>query len=371
MKNKSNKMNIKDILSHARKFNKLHGALKLKRKILNKRLKNEICRNILKRKQIKINKELKKLKFNKLANIDNISERDLANIKKYSAYPLKTLQQIAKVRNINNNMPKKDIIYALVRSEPVINEEKYISYLNNNSNNNIHNKINEISMQLFEVSPYINKKALKDIKKRLHAIQKLTKITRSEKNKILKELNSISVDLKFERKKMKSDYRDDNYVNIEDIEYNFGDIDNYYQPILTSSLFNNSYQRYHVRGDPDRNMSLNTYFDKIIPYLRMLIDENKLYEQKIQLDMGINMVHISEQRRITHFSRSDNVICLPSIDINEIINQLLASLYEKYEEDLTISHASSSFSYESVEEFNIHFNKIDLKRGASYIEASG
>ena len=84
--------------------------------------------------------------------------------------------------------------------------------------------------------------------------------------------------------------------------------------------------------------------------------------------MGINMVHISEQKRITHFSKSDNIICLPSSDTNEIINQLLTSLYEKYEQDLTISHASSSFSYESVEELNIHFNKIDLKRGASFIE---
>ena len=172
-------------------------------------------------------------------------------------------------------------------------------------------------MQLFEVSQYMSEKALKDIKKRLHAIKKLTKITRSEKNKLLKELNSVSTDLKFKRKNMISDYRDDNYANIDDIEYIFGDIDNYYQPILTSSLFNNSYQKYHFRGDPDRNMSVNTYFDKIIPYLRMLIDENKLYEQKIQLDMGINMVHISEQRRIMHFSRSNNVICLPSSDTND------------------------------------------------------
>ena len=53
MKNKSKKMNVKDILSHARKFNKLHEAFKLKRKTLNKRLKNEIYRNILKRKQNK------------------------------------------------------------------------------------------------------------------------------------------------------------------------------------------------------------------------------------------------------------------------------------------------------------------------------
>ena len=165
---------------------------------------------------------------------------------------------------------------------------------------------------------------------------------------------------------MISDYGDDNYANINDIEYIFGDIDNYYQPILTS--FNNGYQRYHFRGDPNRNMSVTTYFDKIIPYLRVLIDENKLYEQKIQLDMGINMVHISEQKSITHFSKSDNIIFLPSSDTNEIINQLLTSLYEKYQHDLTVSHESSSFSYESVEELNIHFNKIDLKRGASFIE---
>ena len=108
---------------------------------------------------------------------------------------------------------------------------------------------------------------------------------------------------------MISDYRDDNYANINDIEYMFGDIDNY-QTILTSSLFNNGYQRYHFRGHLNRNTSVTTYFDKIIPYLRVLIDENKLYEQKIQLDIGINMVHISEQKRITHFSKSDNIICL-------------------------------------------------------------
>ena len=211
-------MNIKDILEHSSKFNKLHSAFKSKRKALNKKLKNEIYRNILKRKQNKINKELQKLKFNKLANINNISERDLTNIKKYSAYPLKNLQRIAKLRNIDSNMQKKDIIYALIRSEPAINEEKYISYLNNDSNNDIHNELNKISMQLFEVSQYISKKALNDIKKRLRAMKKLTKITRSEKNKILKELNSISTDLKFKRKNMISDYRDDNYANIDDLD---------------------------------------------------------------------------------------------------------------------------------------------------------
>ena len=168
---------------------------------------------------------------------------------------------------------------------------------------------------------------------------------------------------------MISDYRDDNYANIDDIEYVFGDIDNYYQPILASSLFNNGYQRYHFRGDPNRDMSVITYFDKIIPHLRVLIDKNRLYEQKIQLDISNNMIHISEPKRITHFLRSDNVICLPSSNANDAINQLLTSLYEKYQEDLRLSHASSSFTYESVDEYNIHFNKIDLRCGATYIES--
>ena len=158
-------MDIKNILSHAREFNKTRKAFKLIKKKVNKRLKNEIYRNILKRKQNKINNELKKLKLHKLANIDNISERDLVNIKKYNTYPVKILRQMAKLRNIDSNMSKTNTIYTLIRSKPVINEEKYLSYLNDDSNNDIDNKINEINMQLFEVSSYMNKKDYKDIKK--------------------------------------------------------------------------------------------------------------------------------------------------------------------------------------------------------------
>ena len=165
MKNNPNKMDIKNILSHAREFNKTRKAFKLIKKKVNKRLKNEIYRNILKRKQNKINNELKKLKLHKLANIDNISERDLVNIKKYNTYPVKILRQMAKLRNIDSNMSKTNTIYTLIRSKPVINEEKYLSYLNDDSNNDIDNKINEINMQLFEVSSYMNKKDYKDIKK--------------------------------------------------------------------------------------------------------------------------------------------------------------------------------------------------------------
>ena len=154
-------------------------------------------------------------------------------------------------------MSKKDIIYALIRSEAANNEKKN---LNKDSNNDIHNEINKIRIQFFEISPYLNKKVLYDIRKRLYDIEKLTKINRTEKNKLLKELNIISTDLEFKQKNMISDYRDFNYANIDDIEYGFGDIDNYYKTNISQFLFNNGYQRYHFRGDPMRNMSVITIF---------------------------------------------------------------------------------------------------------------
>ena len=82
------------------------------------------------------------------------------------------------------------------------------------------------------------------------------------------------------------------------------------------------------------------------------------------------MTHVSDdERRITHFSRSDNVICRSSSDTNETLEQLTLSLYKKYQNDLYLTHESSNFVYESVEECHIHFHKVDLRRGASYIES--
>ena len=82
---------------------------KILRKRLNKVLKWQIYGEIQKNKQNKINNKLKKLKFNELVNNNNITESDIANIKTFNAYYLKTLQLIAKGRNINSNMSKKKI----------------------------------------------------------------------------------------------------------------------------------------------------------------------------------------------------------------------------------------------------------------------
>ena len=76
-------------------------------------------------------------------------------------------------------MSKSSTIDELIRSEPVINDKKYIT----DSVNEIHSKINDIRVQLFNVSPYVKKKEQSETRRRLYDIQKTTKIdTKTKKS---------------------------------------------------------------------------------------------------------------------------------------------------------------------------------------------
>ena len=47
------------------------------------------------------------------------------------------------------------------------------------------------------------------------------------------------------------------------IEYTFGDLDDYYMPILAKESFNGNYQMYTCRGDKEINMYITSYLDNI------------------------------------------------------------------------------------------------------------
>ena len=178
MKNQVRKQFLKDIREHARDFiKKLHAKNKFKR-VAYKRLKGEIIRYLQKKQQDKIDNELKKLRLAKLAN-NNISKSYLVNIKRFNALPIKDLRQIAKLRNINTSLSKSNIIYAFILSEPIINEEKYIF----DNVNEVHSKINDVRLQLLNVSPYIIKKKRDNIRKRLYEIENTRNIDRKLKNR--------------------------------------------------------------------------------------------------------------------------------------------------------------------------------------------
>ena len=124
---------------------------------------------------------------------------------------------------------------------------------------------------------------------------------------------------------------------------------------------------YTCRGDKDRTMTIQMYLHKVKPSFLMLIYQKKEHDQKIQLDVAINLRHITKNDRITFYVKSKNIACLSTDDSEDVYEQLINSLLGYYEEKLLICRTSSSYVYESVEGLNIHFHKTNLNRGSSYV----
>ena len=68
------------------------------------------------------------------------------------------------------------------------------------------------------------------------------------------------------------------------------------------------------------------------------------------------------------YSKSDKVEIMMGFDNNEIIEKLFDSILKRYQEGLEVSVKGSDFILDYVESLNYIFDKIDLKRGGSYIE---
>ena len=124
---------------------------------------------------------------------------------------------------------------------------------------------------------------------------------------------------------------------------------------------------YTCRGDKEKNMYITNYLEKIKLYLIALIDEKKIFNQKIQLDIAINLIHLTKSDRITFYVKSKNIECYISDNSEDVLNLLYDSLLKYFNDKLLICRTDSSYVLESVEGLSIHFHKIDLKRGSSYI----
>ena len=60
-------------------------------------------------------------------------------------------------------------------------------------------------------------------------------------------------------------------------------------PVLAKESFNGNYQMYTCRADKERNIYITNYLDKSKPGLITLIDEKKVKNNKIQLDVAVNL----------------------------------------------------------------------------------
>ena len=119
------------------------------------------------------NKKSRRLGELGLSNLitKNISESDLVKLERLAKLPNKTSKSIAELRKIDNNWPRSEILYPLIRSEPIVDEEKHFI----ESNNEIINKANESRLLLHKTSSFISKNKRCSIRKRLNEIENTKK----------------------------------------------------------------------------------------------------------------------------------------------------------------------------------------------------
>ena len=69
------------------------------------------------------------------------------------------------------------------------------------------------------------------------------------------------------------------------------------------------------------------------------------------------------------YTRSDNIEIMFGDDDDDIIEQLFASLLQKYEENLQNKMRGSEFGFDGFNFLYYDFNKISIIRGGSYIDS--
>ena len=65
--------------------------------------------------------------------------------------------------------------------------------------------------------------------------------SKRQMKRLLEELSKIFNDLQFKRKHINSSFDESIYYGFKDLEYTFGDLDDYYKPILSKESFDGNY----------------------------------------------------------------------------------------------------------------------------------
>ena len=187
-----------------------------------------------------------------------------------------------------------------MRTQKHHKEIEYFSHLEADPIDEIKAMIIKIKKFIIELGILLNKSERNNIRKQLKEIDK-KRPNRSQKRRLLEQLIKIFNDLKFKKEHINSAFDSSSYYGLKDLEYNFGDLDDYYKPILAKECFDRNYHMYSRRGDKERNMYINKCLEKIKSFLITLIDDKKTSSHKIQLDIAVNLIHLTKSNRITFY----------------------------------------------------------------------
>ena len=123
----------------------------------------------------------------------------------------------------------------------------------------------------------------------------------NKKEEIYDHLVELANTLDKKEEHKHSDHDDLNYFGIRELKNLFPNDDynddDYYNPVLVKSSFENKYERYEIRRDKDKKLSIKKYLYMVMPGLANLINKKKndRVECRIQLNMDVNFIYINDK----------------------------------------------------------------------------
>ena len=134
-----------------------------------------------------------------------------------------------------------------------------MKYINNNTDNELHARINSIRIAATKLSNILINEERNIIREELYRLENKKRFTRAQREKAYTYLIDLARTLDNKEKYQYSDYHDQDYLGIRDIENMLNNIDDidYYKPILTKESFVSNYQYYEISGDRYKYQKIN------------------------------------------------------------------------------------------------------------------
>ena len=170
---------------------------------------------------------------------------------------------------------------------------------------------------------------------------------------------------KLDKKINNNNTNDDFIENIRDL---FSILD--YEPVLIISGFDNNYLEYMSNGN--NSLCFNEYLELIKPYLYDLINVYKAKgEWKLQLSAEISFLSQKPGSDETHimYSRSFCEEIMSGSETEEVAENLIMQLLQKYQDNLQNKMKGSDFIFNGINYLYYDLNRMTISKGGSYIES--
>ena len=294
-----------------------------------------------------------------------MSLNELDRVRKLNELSFKILKELSELQQVRgfDKISKEDLIYSLLRSKNP-NEDKYIKLLTSTFDkskldNEIKEEINNINKVVSRLGNLLTNKERNKITKELNNI--LIKVNNKNKNtrlknrkkeniliKLIKQHNSLAKKEKY----MDLNYDDLQYQGISGLKntFNITNVDNNYEADLIASAFGERlckhYERYRIKGNKNKELSLNFYLDTVRKTVVELITKENIGERKVQLVLSVFFINYLNNEEAEKYTYSDNVELRTTDYSNIITTTLYNSLIKKYQETLENKMQGSSFVYD-------------------------